>query len=314
MKRSRALPWALALLDDGLRLYRRHVASFLAIGSVVLVPMSLLGLLFSTLVRTQLGEDWTTLGGLIQSTLQYPIVLYACLALSRTAANLLDGQHVRLRSVLRLGPLRVVGMGCYGLVLTAISGTFGSIVVVSVACPLLYAMLFGAGFLGSLGGGGMLGAAGSVFGVIFSLIFLSTLLLSSAVFVIMAYSVQAFALERRSIASSMSRSLDLLLFHFGRNLLVFIGAGAIIGTLLVAYSGTIFAGGAGLLELLDIQLAPITRDALISAVGTATWVVLLPPLPIWMSMLHRALAKERDADDLVAAVAQWRKTTVIRDA
>src|SRR5688500_5517509 len=125
MRRSRALPWALALLDNGLRLYRRHVASFLAVGSVVLVPMSLLGLLFSTLVRTQLGEDWTGLGTLVQGTLQYPIVLYACLALSRTAAHVLDGRQVRLGSVLPLGPLRVLGMGCYGLVLTAISGTFG---------------------------------------------------------------------------------------------------------------------------------------------------------------------------------------------
>ena len=136
MKRQRILPWALALLDDGLRLYRRHFLSFLMVAAVVMVPFQLLGLFLTGFVRTQLGEDWAGLGALLISLVQYPIVLYACLALSRAAARALDDMPVRLGQVLRIGPVRAVGMGCHGLLLSAITGTFSGIVVISVACPL----------------------------------------------------------------------------------------------------------------------------------------------------------------------------------
>jgi hypothetical protein len=238
--------------------------------------------------------------------IQYPILMYACLALSRAAGDALAGRPIKLGAVLRLRPIRAVGMGCYGILLAIVSGLFSSVLVISVACPLIYAMLFGAGFLGSLGGSSILGAAGSLFGVVVGLIALSTLLLTSATFATLAYAVQAFALEDRPVGSAISRSIDLLLFRFGRNLLMFVGAGAIIGTLLIAYAGTILAGGAGILRLLDIEPSPIVAQALSSVVTTATWVLLLPPLPIWMAMLHRALAEERDGTELLAAVEQWR--------
>ena len=306
MRRARALPWVLRLLDDGLRLYRRNLASFLLIGAVILVPMAGLGILLAALVRTELGQGWAIVGSLALALIQYPLLMYACLALSRAAGDALAGRPIKLGAVLRLRPIRAAGMGCYGILLAIVSGLFSSVLVISVACPLIYAMLFGAGFLGSLGGSSILGAAGSLFGVVVGLIVLSTLLLTSATFATLAYAVQAFALEDRPVGSAISRSIDLLLFRFGRNLLMFVGAGAIIGTLLIAYAGTILAGGAGILRLLDIEPSPIVAQALSSVVTTATWVLLLPPLPIWMAMLHRALAEERDGTELLAAVEQWR--------
>ena len=306
MRRARALPWVLRLLDDGLRLYRRNLASFLLIGAVILVPMAGLGILLAALVRTELGQGWAIVGSLALALIQYPILMYACLALSRAAGDALAGRPIKLGAVLRLRPIRAMGMGCYGILLAIVSGLFSSVLVISVACPLIYAMLFGAGFLGSLGGSSILGAAGSLFGVVVGLIALSTLLLTSATFATLAYAVQAFALEDRPVGSAISRSIDLLLFRFGRNLLMFVGAGAIIGTLLIAYAGTILAGGAGILRRLDVEPSPIVAQALSSAATTATWVLLLPPLPIWMAMLHRALAEERDGTELLAAVEQWR--------
>ena len=306
MRRARALPWVLRLLDDGLRLYRRNLASFLLIGAVILVPMAGLGILLAALVRTELGQGWAIVGSLALALIQYPLLMYACLALSRAAGDALAGRPIKLGAVLRLRPIRAAGMGCYGILLAIVSGIFSSVLVISVACPLIYAMLFGAGFLGSLGGSSILGAAGSLFGVVVGLIVLSTLLLTSATFATLAYAVQAFALEDRPVGSAISRSIDLLLFRFGRNLLMFVGAGAIIGTLLIAYAGTILAGGAGILRRLDVEPSPIVAQALSSAATTATWVLLLPPLPIWMAMLHRALAEERDGTELLAAVEQWR--------
>jgi hypothetical protein len=313
MKRIRALPWALRLLDDGLRLYRRNFSSFVLVGSVVLIPMAVAGLLIGTFVRTQLGETWATIGSGLGGLVQYPIVLYACMGLSRTTESALQGRPLKLRDALRLRPLRGLGMGCYGLVLAVVLVTFTMILGVAIVCPILYMMIFGIGILGRVGGSGSLGAIGSVFGVFFSLIVVVTLLITCAMLASLAYAVQAFALEDRRVGSAISRSLDLLLFRIGRNLLVFIGAGAIIGTLLIAYTGTLLAGGASLFQLLDLQLSPIATQALSSAVITASWVLLLPPLPIWMALLHRALAEERDGADLVAEIERW-NGSVMRDA
>jgi hypothetical protein len=169
----------------------------------------------------------------------------------------------------------------------------------------------GAGVLSAAGGGsGTLGAAAAVFSVLFGLIILAGVLLIGAMFASQVYAVQAFALERRSWSASLSRSVDLLTYRLGRNLLAFLGAGAISGTLSLAYLGTLLAGGQSLLGAFGVELSLESSQALTTAVTTASQVLLLPPLPIWMAMLHRALAAERDAPELQGAIAEWRATIV----
>ena len=309
MKRAPALPWVLALLDDGLRLYRRHLPGFVLVASAVLVPVAVGGLLITALVRTQLGESWNELSTLLLAALQYPAWIYAYLGLSRASAMALAGDEIKVGPALRLGPLRAVGMGCYNIMFSVIAGIFATILVLSIACPILYASTLGAGVLGALGGGsGTLGAAGAVFLVLFGLISLLTILTFGAMISGQVYAVQAFALERRSFSGSLSRSVDLLTFRLGRNLLAFAGAGAISGTISLAYLGALLAGGQSLLTLLDIELAAPTREALTVAATTASQVLLLPPLPIWMALLHRRLAEERDGADLQAMLESWRST------
>ena len=305
MKRTPALPWALTILDDGLRLYRRHFASFVVIAALVMVPLAVVGLLWTTFVQTQLGGAWIVLGTLLMTALQYPILLMAYAGIARATVMALEGQPIRPGPALRIGPMRLLGMGCYSLLffLIAVVCLFGFFVV--VVCLPLWGISFGGSMLGALGGSGTLGAAGSLIAVIAGLTFLSVLLVSGAAIATQAYSVQAFALEQRPIGASMSRSLDLLTFRFGRNLLVFLGAGAIVSTLLIAYAGTLLGGGLGLIQLLDLDLSPLTTSVLQTLVSTATQVLLLPPLPIWMALLHRALAQERDGNDLVAEIEVW---------
>ncbi len=309
MKRAPALPWVLSILDDGLRLYRRNFAGFVLAGSAVLVPLAVLSLLISALVQTQLGTSWSIVSTLFLPLILYPIYLYAYLVLSRAAAMVLDGQPIRLGAALRVRPGRVLGMGCYNVLFTLISGIFSVGLALSIACPLLYASTLGAGVLGAAGGGsGTLGAAAAVFSVLFGLIILAGVLLFGAMFASQVYAVQAFALERRSWSASLSRSVDLLTYRLGRNLLAFLGAGAISGTLSLAYLGTLLAGGQSLLGAFGVELSLESSQALTTAVTTASQVLLLPPLPIWMAMLHRAVAMERDAPELQTAIAEWRAT------
>lgn len=311
MKRAPALPWVLSILDDGLRLYRRNFAGFALVGSAVLVPLAVIGLLISALVESQLGDSWSIASALFLPLIQYPIYLFAYLALSRASAMALDGQPIRVGAALRTRPGRVLGMGCYNILFVLVSGVFAGMLVFAIACPLLYASTLGAGVLGAFGGGsGTLGAAGAVFIVLFGLILLAMVLILGAMLASQVYAVQAFALERRPFSASISRSIDLLTYRLGRNLLAFIGAGAISGTLSLAYLGTLLAGGQGLLSWLDIELSLVAQQALTTAVTTASQVLLLPPLPIWMAMLHRALAAERDVPELQNAIADWRATVV----
>ena len=306
MRRSPALPWALALLDDGLRLYRRHLPGFLLVTSAVMAPMVMVNLLLTALVRTQLGPDWLALGTMLALLLQYPATLYAWAVISRAAAAALDGEPIRVTHALRLSPLRAAGMGCYNLLFTLLSGTLGSIMIVSIACPILYSSIFGAGLLSAVGGTGTFGAAGGLFTVLLMLIILWVVVVSGATLSSVVYSVQAFALERRPFGATITRSVDLLTFRLGGCLLVFLGAGAIITTLMFAYTGALIVGGQSLLQFLDVELSDTARDVLTVTTSTASFVLVLPPLPIWMAMLHRSLAAERDGADLLPAIERWR--------
>jgi hypothetical protein len=306
MKTAPALPWTLALLDDGLRLYRRHLVGFALVGSTVLVPVAIVALLLSTLVTTQLGDDWSGLTSLILSILLFPAWLLVYLGLSRATVMAISGQPIKIGAAFRVGPLRVLGMGCYNVLFSAVSSTLLGMAFFFVVCPILYASTLGVGVLGVVGGGtGTLGGAGVLFIVIFGLIWLAGVLVFGAMMSSQIYAVQAFALERAPFSATLSRSVDLLTFRLGRNLLVFVGAGAISGTLALAYLGTLLGGGQGLLSLLDVTLHPVVLDALVIAVTTASLVLLLPPLPIWMALLHRRLAEERDGVEFQAEVEQW---------
>lgn len=309
MKPSPALPWALAILDEGLRLYRRNFLRLALVASTLLVPAALLGLALSAFVTTQLGGAWSILSAVFLPVLLYPLYLYAYFALSRASSMILDGNNVNLRSVLRINPVRAVGMGCYNIVFTAVSSIFSSVVVSSVACPILYASTLSAGVLGSVGGTGTLGAIGAVLIVLFGLIMLVSLLLFGSVIASQVYAVQAWAIERRPFSAAMSRSIDLLTFRLGRSFLVFVGAGAISSTIWIAFVGALLVGGQSLFSLLDLDLAPGAGEALTLAATTASLVILLPPLPIWMAMLHRALARERDGVDLQRTIESWHSST-----
>jgi hypothetical protein len=305
MKQSPAMPWTLALLDDGLRIYRRNLLGFMLVSSAVLVPLALFDLLVSASITTQLGDDWVVLGVLLRIVLLYPALLYTSGALSRATIMVLEGTPIRVGAALRIGIGRTLSMGCYNILFSIITSMLFSIISLLVVCPIFYGSLFGASFLGVLGGAGTLGATGGLFGVLFVVAFLFNIALSGAQVVSMVYAVQPFVLEQRSFSNTLSRNVDLLTFRFGRNLLVFVGAGTIFAMLLVVYIGTLIAGGAALFSFLDIELSPLLINAATVVLTTASSVLFFPPVAIWMALLHRRSAHERDAADLVASVEQW---------
>lgn len=306
MNRFRSLPVVLELLDDGLRLYRRNLAGFTLVSTAVLVGLALLGMSFMAVVRAELGGGgWTAIAVFLLLMIGYPLTLYGFAALSRAAGAALDGQPVSLPSALRLSPARGCGMLVFNAFFAMFATIGAGIVSTVVACPLFYLPLLGIGLASS---------ATSVSGAVGIILFAAlgqagtfwSIAVSGAWLASMVFSVQPFALEQQSWSAAVSRALDVLFARFGRTLLMFLGAGAIFGTLILSYFGSIVVLLSVLQSALNLDdLPPLVGDITVIVVLIASLVVLLPPLAIWMAMFFRHTARERDGSDMSERVAAW---------
>ena len=308
MNRRRALPLVLTILDDGFRLYRRNLAGFLLVSTTILVALALFVMSFLAFVRTNIGttSGWLFLAFFVLLILSYPVVLYAFAALSRATRAVLDGQPISLTAALRIGPAQGCGMVAFNLLFGILTSICAGIVSTIVSCPMFYLAILGAGVMGALAD-----SSGAAAGISLALVFVPvsyvwSMTIFGAWLASLVFAVQPFALEQRSWSAAASRAIDLLVARFGRSLLMFLGAGAIFGTLIVAYLGSLIALLSMIQTRFSIDLPPLAGDALIIVLVVASLVLLLPPLAIWMTLFYRQLAQERDGDEIVGRVAAWR--------
>lgn len=309
MNQTRALPQVLQVLDDGLRLYRRNLSGFLLVSTAVLVVIAVLVLLCTTIVRTQLGTGigWTLLLILLLLLVLYPLTLYTFAALSRAADAALSNRPITLAAALRIGPARGCGMILFNMLFSFIASVFAGIMSVVVSCPMFYLSLLGSMLLATVSD--VVGASAGVFiGVVSQVSTLWSLISFGGWLASIVYALQAFALEQRTWGSAAGRSVDLLTARFGRSLLMFMGAGAIFGTLSLSFIGTLVATLLLIQDRLNLTIPPFASDAVTIALVVGTLVVLLPPLSIWMAMFHRQVALEHDGDELLRRVAAWHAT------
>src|SRR5215212_1282220 len=118
------------------------------------------------------------------------------------------------------------------------------------------------------------------------------------------YCLQPWVQESRSFGASVQRSLELIGFRFGRNLMVWC-----LAALLIAAAGLTVMATIGILLPLPLlyalgEEAPATRAATLGA-----WLIglmlVLPPLPIWMALLYRQNQAAFEGKDLSARVQEW---------
>ncbi len=64
----------------------------------------------------------------------------------------------------------------------------------------------------------------------------------------------------------------------------------------------------GVYRFLDIEPSPLAISAITVVLTTVSATLFFPPVAIWMALLHRRSAQERDAADLIVTVEQWRGT------
>lgn len=297
----------LDMLDEGLRLYRRAFAPLLILAAGAAIPIGLV------LVALVLAADWLSsgFGGLLLSAVLFaglPLSLYVMGALSRAALMAADGEPVRLRRALAFRPLRVLGMGCYGTIFSfaaSVAVSAVSTACICIAYALVIAVVGVAISLGSLGGSAGGAAAGffvTVAVVAFLAIYAAGLVLNGAIYGSVVYVLQPFCHEQTRVGEAIGRSLDLLTFRLGQNLLFFVFASLVFGAAALAATLAI-----GVLAPLPALFLLGAESTVARAITAAAWVcgvsAAVPLLPIWMALLYRRRVAARDGADLAERVA-----------
>ena len=292
----------LALLDDGLSLYRRNFVGFVLITASWCVPLAIVSGL-SVVAASWLEGGWPALLLLGAALLLVPLSIYLVGGLSRAAAAAAAGEPVRFRSAMAIRPLRAAGMGCFALLYSVAAQVVTSALSLLCICPLYVA---GFAFAGVLAGSGAASAApaGIVLFGVFLLGFYGSLMVSGASGSGLFYGLQPWVQESRSFGASLQRSVDLIAFRFLQNLAVWL-----LAALLLAAGGLTVTATIGTLLPLPLTYALGADSPVARAVSLGAWLiglmVVLPPMPIWMALLYRRNRAAYEGEELAERVRVW---------
>src|SRR5829696_4064351 len=300
----------LALLDEGLRLYRRNFAGFVLLTASWFVPVAIVT---GTAVAAEswVDERYSGLaivllfgGGVL---VFFPLLIYLIGGLSRAAAAAADGRPVRFRAAMAIHPLRATGMGCFTIVYAFVAQIVSSLISMACICPLYMVGFLGLAFVGAAASESGIGAVAILAIGIFLGGFYASLMIIGATGSGLFYCLQPWVQESRSFGASMQRSLELIAFRFGRNLMVWC-----LAALLIAAAGLTVMATIGILLPLPLLYVLGEEDPATRAATIGAWLIgrmlVLPPLPIWMALLYKRNSAAHDGTDLRAKVDTWLHT------
>src|SRR5437016_3194378 len=127
----------LAMLDEGIAIYRRNFSAFALITAIWFVPVAIAaGVLIAAASWLDTGEAIVI--GLLGLILLFPLAIYLIGGLSRAAVAAVEGREVRFRDALAIHPLRAAGMGCFTIVYTIIAQIASYALSMFCICPLYF--------------------------------------------------------------------------------------------------------------------------------------------------------------------------------
>lgn len=306
--RERLQP-VLAVLDEGLALYRRHFVPFVLLSASWVVPFGILyALFFSVSLNTATGMEEIAIMLLLLAGifLLLPWLLYLIGGMSRAAVAAMDGRPVRVHEALSIAPKRALGMGCFSLVYSMIAQFVVSIFSVIIICPVYILLVFGIAAFGSVLSGPTISSmlVLGLLGVIFGGVYLFLIVLSSASSGSVVYAMQPWVQESLGFGDSLQRSIDLLSYRFVSNLMAWFFSSLVLTAVGISVLATV-----GILLPLPILYFIGAETPLAQAFSVAAFVlgfvVMIPPLPIWMALLYRRNAVSRAGIKLDAQVQAW---------
>jgi hypothetical protein len=292
----------LALLDEGLSLYRRNFAGFVLITASWFVPVAICAGLIAV-AASWLGDLWPVLLT-FAALLLFPVLIYLIGGLSRAAVAAAEGRAVRFREAMAIPPLRAAGMGCFTIVYTILAQFATSLLSIVCICPLYLVGLLFFGLTMSASNGVGAAAGGIILVATFLFGVFGSLMISGASGGVLFYGLQPWVQEARPFGESLGRSLELIAYRIGRNLVVWCMA-----ALLIAAAGTTVTATIGTLLPLPLLYALGEDSPVAQAISLSAWLigfmVILPPLPIWMALLYQRNRAAQEGADLRAKVQEW---------
>jgi hypothetical protein len=293
----------LALFDQGIVLYRRNFAGFVLITASWFVPVAIAAGLI-TAAGAWLDTIWLLLLSLGALLVLFPLLIYLVGGLSRAAIAAAEGRPVRFREAMAIHPLRAAGMGCFTIVYTIAAQLASAFLSAICVCPLYLFGLMMVGLIAAATSGTSTLALGIVGLSIILIGLYGTMMIVGATGSGLFYSLQPWVQESRPFGESLQRSLDLLGYRFLRNMLVWC-----LAALLVAAVGLTVTATIGTIVPLPLGYALGEESPIVQAVSVGAWlvgfVVVLPPLPIWMALLYRSNQAAREGADLQSRVQEW---------
>jgi hypothetical protein len=295
----------LDLLDEGLRLYRRHFLSYLVISATWFVPIAIAAGL-SIALWDELGEELSLLLIICWVLLAGPLAVYLVHSVSRATAAAAASRQVVLGKALLVRPVRLLAMYLFAICFYMVSSIVSSALTMCVICPIYSAVIGMLGAIGAVGGetgvGGALQVAlGALVVIAVVVLYGMALVINGATYASVVYGLQPFANDELPLGVCLQRSVDTLLHGFGRNLLAFLLASTIFGGVTVAITMAV-----GTLLPLPLLWLLGTDSPVAQSVSAVAWllglVVVLPPLPIWMTLLYQHNIAQREGWDLEARI------------
>jgi hypothetical protein len=299
----------LALLDQGLSLYRRNFVGFLLITASWFVPVAIAtGLI--VVAASWLDEIWPVLLTIGALLLLFPLLIYLVGGLSRAAVAAAEGRPVRFREAMAIRPRRAVGMGCFTIIYSIIAQVISSFASMLCICPLYAFGILAVGLVQGVLGGSNLGGAGIIAVGIFLVAFYASLMISGATGCGLFYGLQPWVQEARPFGETLGRSLELIGYRLWRNLLVWL-----VAALLVAAGGLAVMATLGTLLPLPLLYALGGESPIVQAVAIGAWLVgfiaVVPPLPIWMALLYQRNRGAYEGADLAARIGAWEQLNAV---
>ncbi len=299
----------LTLLDEGLSLYRQHFLSFVLITASWFVPVAVITGLFIAF-GIELDSLTEFLALLLAGIVFFVLLIYLLCGLSRAAINAVEQRPVRYREVMQLSPLRVLGMACYTLVYGFLAQSLSIVLSIVCICPLYLVGAFSIGAMFAVSDSDI-ASAGVVLLllVVLAVIYLAGLLLGGATYSGLIYGLQPWVQEHSHFGVAIQRSIELTAYRFWKNLVVWA-----LAALVLAAAGLTVTMTIGVLVPLPLTFIMEEDSEILQAITVSAWLIgfilVLPPLPIWMALLYRRNLASREGTALQAQVDTWWARTV----
>ena len=300
---------SLVLLDEGLAIYRRNLGPFILLAAIWFVPIAILTGLAVVIFSwaDELQKVLLVLSGLL---LLLPLLIYLMAVLSRAAGDAIDGRPIQLRGALAIPPLRIVSMTIFAGIYAIVMQIFSGIISLVCICPAyVVGSIVMAGVFGSIGGSTSIlsNAALLIAGLVIASGNLLSMALGGAALNSVVYGLQPWASGNLRFGVALEQSMALIAYRIGSNVLVCALAAIAIG-----------AGGLSVAIVIGLAIPLPTmwllgeESPVAQAISVAAWLaglmVVVPPLPIWMALLHRRSMAARDGLELSEKVSRWEES------